>query len=101
MLVTLVRELTRQIEVVLVFLVQHRSRDVRNVSSGVTFTCYIDLEFLDTKDVLEVFEEAKEVFRNFFFRRRRHVSEGKACANRLFDPGRLSATFLPTISHGT
>lgn len=79
-------KLTRKIEIVLILLVQHGSRDVRNVSPGIAFARHVNLEFFYPENVLEVLEEAKKVCGDVFFARCCHIPEGKPSSNWLFDP---------------
>lgn len=61
----IVHEGTSDIEVLVIVLVQHGSSDVRDVSSGIRFPSYIDLELFDPKFVLEVSEETEELLGDF------------------------------------
>jgi hypothetical protein len=80
------RDLTGQIKVRLVILVQHRSRDVGNVSSGIALPCNVDLEVADPKGRLEVLEKSNKILRNLFFRAGSWGALRKSSADWLLHP---------------
>ena len=80
--------LTREIIVSFVILVQHSRRNVRYISARITLTSHIDLIILDAKGSLKVLEEMDEVLGDFFLGRSCDFSDRESSADRLFNPFR-------------
>ena len=79
---------TGKIKISLVVLVQHGSRDIRNISTRIAFSSDINFEILDTKGVLEVFEEMNEILGNLLLCRRCDFSNRESSTDGLLDPAR-------------
>ena len=77
---------TRKVIVSGIILVQHGSRNVRNVTTSITFPSHVDLEVLDPEGCLEVLKELDEVLGNLFFRLGRNFPDRKAGTDRLLNP---------------
>lgn len=82
----IVGQSSADIEVFRVILVKHSVCNVWNISASIGFASDVYLEVLDAKNLLEVFEEADKVCSNVLFTSCGHFADGKACADRLFDP---------------
>ena len=78
--------LTRKVVVGGVFLIQHSSRDIRDIAACIALARNVNLEVLDSECEFKVLEEFDKVLRNLLFGGGSDVSNGKASTNRLLDP---------------
>lgn len=82
----IVHQRSREVEALLVVLVQHGGGDVWNVASRVGLSSYVYFEVLDGEDVQKVLEERNKVVGRLLFTSGCYIASGKAETNWIFDP---------------